>query len=573
MRYLKVILLILLVVNVTAFAKVKKKKKAKGKKADTELVQLAESYFVEGMKQFILNNHAKAITWFQESLKLQANNSAVYYQLAKVYAMNANHTKALIHIQNALKLNNKNKYYYLLKVEILDRLKEYNNIIETYLALIENVEGTKEYYLEIGTIYLFTGKYDEALTAFDQYQAAFGINKNIVLQKQQIFLKQNKIENAIAQSKLLIHSFPHEPEHVISLAELLQANEKDNDAKIILDSLVLENEDAPLARLMLYEILKSQDSMELAKVHLVKAFESKELDPNTKSNIIINLIRQFSDTTLIPLAYQLSDIGYSLHPNSSSINRTYANLILQTSKNIDSAAVFIKRSLKIDPSDLTVWQQILMIYSDSQELDSLITYAEKAIEVFPNQAFLYYYLGTAHMLKKDNENAVSVLEQAKRYSGSNQQLKLQILAQLGDTYHSLDQYDKSYKSYESALLIDPNNAHVLNNYSYFLSLENNKLEKAKEMSSKLIKMHPDEPTYLDTYAWVLYKLKDYEGAKVALEKAIANTENGTIIEHYGDVLFKLGEKDKAIEQWKKAKGLGEESEFIDKKIADEQLYE
>ena len=137
----------------------------------------------------------------------------------------------------------------------------------------------------------------------------------------------------------------------------------------------------------------------------------------------------------------------------------------------------------------------------------------------------------------------------------------------------MEDHRRSDASYEAALELDPLNSHVLNNYSYFLSLRKEKLDKAKAMSSKLIEMHPDDPTFLDTHAWVLYTLKEYKEAKKFLEMAIKKTDSGTIIAHYGDVLFKLGETEQAVEQWKKAKGMDDTSEMIDKKIADRKLYE
>ncbi|MNL47140.1 Tetratricopeptide repeat protein [compost metagenome] len=122
---------------------------------------------------------------------------------------------------------------------------------------------------------------------------------------------------------------------------------------------------------------------------------------------------------------------------------------------------------------------------------------------------------------------------------------------------------------------DPDNDHVLNNYSYFLSLRKEKLDLALKMSEKLVQQHQNNPTYLDTYAWVLYIRKDYKKAKEFLEKAMLDSSgvSGTIVEHYGDVLFKLGERDNAVAQWKKAKRMGETTELLDKKIATGALHE
>jgi Tfp pilus assembly protein PilF len=142
----------------------------------------------------------------------------------------------------------------------------------------------------------------------------------------------------------------------------------------------------------------------------------------------------------------------------------------------------------------------------------------------------------------------------------------------------LNKHEKSDDAYEAALKENPTNDHVLNNYSYFLSLRKVKLERAAQMAEQLVEKHPDDATYIDTYAWVLYVMKDYKKAKPLLEKAVElndqkKEKSGVIIEHFGDVLFQLGEKDKAIEIWKKAKSVGKTSTFIDQKINEMKLIE
>ncbi len=116
---------------------------------------------------------------------------------------------------------------------------------------------------------------------------------------------------------------------------------------------------------------------------------------------------------------------------------------------------------------------------------------------------------------------------------------------------------------------------MLNNYSYFLSLRKEKLDEAVKMSTRLIQANPDNATYLDTHAWVLYQMGKMEEARKYIEKAVQQKENvsGTIVEHYGDILFRLGKEKEAMEQWKRAHEMGETSDMILKKISDGKLYE
>jgi Tfp pilus assembly protein PilF len=145
--------------------------------------------------------------------------------------------------------------------------------------------------------------------------------------------------------------------------------------------------------------------------------------------------------------------------------------------------------------------------------------------------------------------------------------------QLGDAYNSLSDHAKSDQSYEAALVNDPNNDHVLNNYSYFLSLRADKLERAKKMSGTLVNKYPKNATYLDTYGWVLYVMGDYVEAEKYLKRAAQLENDGTIIEHYGDVLYKLGKEEEAMIHWKQAKELGGTSDLLDKKINEGTIYE
>jgi Tfp pilus assembly protein PilF len=151
----------------------------------------------------------------------------------------------------------------------------------------------------------------------------------------------------------------------------------------------------------------------------------------------------------------------------------------------------------------------------------------------------------------------------------------QFFSTLGEAYYRIKKYTESDNAFENALRKNPNDATTLNNYSYYLSERGDKLEKAAEMSAKSNNLQPGQPSYLDTYGWILYKQKKYTEAKEWLKKALdsGGGGNSTILEHYGDVLFQLGEIENAIAYWKKAEENGGASEKLKKKIADKNIYE
>jgi tetratricopeptide (TPR) repeat protein len=115
----------------------------------------------------------------------------------------------------------------------------------------------------------------------------------------------------------------------------------------------------------------------------------------------------------------------------------------------------------------------------------------------------------------------------------------------------------------------------LNNYAYFLALAGQELEKALDMAQRVVKKHPKNATYLDTLAWVLYQLKRYSEAALHLDEAIKieKVPSGVLMEHYGDILYRLGKVEEALGWWKKAKESPEGSDSLAQKIKDQRIHD
>jgi tetratricopeptide (TPR) repeat protein len=260
------------------------------------------------------------------------------------------------------------------------------------------------------------------------------------------------------------------------------------------------------------------------------------------------------------------------YPNDQGVSVVGGDLFLTLEKNEEAKKHYLK-AIRLGANSFESWQNLLYLETQSNQYDSVIVHSEEALEVFPNQAMIYYFNGYAHLRKKQYRDATVSLEQAKKLSASNPTLVAEMNSMLGDAYEALKEYDKSARAYDEVLAANPQNEIVLNNYSYYLSLRKMDLEKAEKMSTQLVKNHPDDASFLDTHAWVLYQREKYKEAKKVMERAIA-TGNGVAIhfEHYGDILFQLGDINGAVTQWRKAKSMDATNEMIDKKIANRKIY-
>ncbi|MBE0640976.1 MAG: tetratricopeptide repeat protein, partial [Bacteroidales bacterium] len=231
--------------------------------------------------------------------------------------------------------------------------------------------------------------------------------------------------------------------------------------------------------------------------------------------------------------------------------------------------------IALDSSKYIIWEQLLRIELQLKEYSSMHKNALKASSLFPNMPLPYLFGGVAAYHLKDFPAAAKSLEMGVKVVAGDPRLKTDFHTYLGDTYQEIKDHTNSDKNYQKALSLDPNNVYVLNNYSYFLSLRGDDLDKAEQMARRVNELEPGNASYEDTYAWVLYVKGDYANARIWLEKALKNggDSNDVILEHYGDVLYKLGDIVQAREYWQKASEKGKGSKFLQDKLKDGILHE
>lgn len=547
-------------------------KKKKNITADISKSQLAEYSFSEGVKEFTVENYGKAVQNFEKSLSGNPTSAATNYMLAQIYFKQRNWYKAQMYAEKAVQLNDQNKYYYQLLAQIYDQKQNFNEAIKLYQNLIKKVPNTVEYNYELGNMFLQVNKFDDAIKCFDKLEKAFGVTEEVITAKQQIHLKNGKLEEALKEGKKLIDAFPDEQRYVMLQIEMLLSNEKYDEAEKLVNQILLKDPDNAFGVLALSDIYRSKGDSINSDLLLLKAFRNQNMNIEAKLNIIISKIRQLPNESLKNQCLNLAQELIKTHPTDSRSYAVYADILTIATKNKEALENYLK-SIKIDNTQYKIWQQINILDHELQLYDSMLVHSEKALEVFPNQNLFWFYNGLAHQMKKNYSKSTIAFEEGRKLSLNDKAMLLQFITMLGDSYNGAKDYKRSDEAFEEVLKMDENNHLVMNNYSYYLSVRKEKLDYAKKLSEKVIKEYPDNATYLDTYAWILYALKDFKGAADVFEKIVDKSDNGTIVEHYGDVLFQLGKKNDAIKYWKKAKIMGETSEFLDKKISESKLYE
>ncbi|PTX14595.1 tetratricopeptide repeat protein [Pontibacter mucosus] len=534
--------------------------------------QISEAMFLDGMKYFVLEDYQQALQLFQKAYTITPNNAALNYKIGETYLQMGQAKLAMPFAQAAVKLEKSNAYYYLLLAQLHTEQQQYDSAAQAFNDLLANVPNSNEYLFNLADLYLSQSRYEDALKTYDRIEKEFGEMEQLLVNRQQIYLRQKNVDKAIAEGEKLLKAYPNEIRYFLAQAELYNAARRTDDAVNTLNRALRLEPGNAFAHLMLSDLYRQKGNPEESERQVKQAFSSAELDIDTKVRILVDFIRQLPNPQIEAVALELVDLTIEKHPEEAKAYAVAADLQTIVGKKQIARDNYLK-AVKLDDSHFKIWQQIVLLDAELEEPAAMVKHAEQALELFPNQAVFWFYSGTGHLIEKNYEKAVKALEYGKRLSVSEPELVMQFNMQLGDGYNFLKEYAKSDAAYEAVLAQDTNNEHVLNNYSYFLSVRGEKLEKAREMSERLVKQHPTNPTYLDTYAWVLYKLGNYTDARKYLEQAVAISDDATIVEHYGDVLYKLGKKEEAVSQWQKAKLKGEASAFIDRKIKEKKLYE
>ncbi|MCX8489648.1 MAG: tetratricopeptide repeat protein [Cyclobacteriaceae bacterium] len=543
----------------------------------------AEAVFIEGEKFFILEDYSKALLYFSRAAELNLNNPTIFYKLAEVLSKSSKDEdlkRAIVHIERSLNLDNKNKYYYLLASNLYSSLGQFTKAAETLETMIKEVPRTEEYLYELATIYQFDKKDAEVLKVYDRAENILGINEISSLQKQRIYLSQGKVVEAVGEVEKLVRFFPEEERYMLALAELLNQNKQTARAITTIENFLKDNPEAPSSRMVLSGLYRDIGQEKKSKDLLVGLLDDP-LTPLSSKLIMVgtysaevsqNKVRGDRNKDLEEFVLTLFAKLERAYPTETEVQVLGGDLFLTLELN-EKAKDYYLKAVRGGANSFESWQNLLFLETQTNQYDSVIVHSEEALELFPNQAMIYYFNGYAHLRQKSYREATVALEQAKKLASKDINLVAEINSLLGDAYEALKEYDKSAKSYEEALAVNPMNDIVLNNYSYYLSLRKTDLEKAEKMSTQLIKNQPDNATYLDTHAWVLYQRGKYKDAIKVMEKAIA-TGNGSAIhfEHYGDILFQLGDSNGAVIQWRKAKSMDISNEMIDKKITNRKIY-
>lgn len=537
---------------------------------------LIERNFIDGCAAKAVGDYDKAIAFFKEIIKTDENNAAALYELAKIYFEYGRMDDAKELARIAAEEEPSNEYYQLLYGDILFYMLNYHEAAQVYETILQKFPTHIDNYYQLSYIYEKDGEIEKSIEVLKKIEDTFGSDESLLTELQRLYQKNGNFAEAETILLQLSAEHPEDISYYYMLAELYhQQNNKLGEEKMMNNILQADPENADILLRKAQQEKQAGNISEFCK-YVRKAFSNANASIDTKIFFIVSYIDSIEQNNfyLRDSILAFTTLLTQVHPADAKVYSLKGDF-LYYSKAYSEARINYRKSLNLRTDVYDVWVKLFYIDSELRNYDSLLAVTNQSIEYYPNQPLGYYFQGIAYMDLQKNNEAIQVLKRALPLSSSNVQLKADVYLRLGDAYNDLKNYTESDNAYEASLAINPKNPYALNNYAYHLTLRNEHLEKAAEMAKSANMLVPDNASLLDTYAWVLYKQQKYSESKIYLEKALkaGGEKSEVVMEHYGDILFQTGEKDAAVDAWKKAKSLGKGSEWLDKKINDRMLYE
>lgn len=524
--------------------------------------------YTSALQRFLIyGDTATAYKLVNQALALDSNYVAANHLLSR---LESDPERAMYAAERAIASDSTNHHLLEQAAETALRTKRYDKGKEFLTRLVEHSQEPDHFRL-LAMLHNLNKDHDKALAVVDSAEVRLGKNDFFSRMRQQLYLEKGDMQNALKCAIELVESAPYDPANHTALAEVYAAIGVDSLADVSFNNaLNIEKKDPSLwySYAGFLDSRKRYTDMLLAWYNII---ELEQVPFVAKKQIVQSITsnRDFYRKHFLLVGQIISRL-YQLYPqNIEAIDSYTAHLI--AGNHIEEASVLLKQRIKDKEPSIEELSRIIEIENYLGRTDSVEVYVNKGIDLYPTNELFWNFKSWLQVQRKDNYGAIETLKEALKFAIESTS-KSTLWGSIGDQYHELGKTKKSYSAYYKALNFNPQNAVVLNNFAYHLSVTGKNLKQALQMAQRATTLSPNNATYLDTLAWVYYKLGQYDEAKRVMQQAMSFDKNNSseLALHYGDILDALGSTFMAQTYWRKALERGAEASKIEQRIEAQQ---
>ena len=519
--------------------------------------EVYSALFLEAMVQRQKGNSDAAFDLLTRCVEIDSTASEAYFFLSYYYDQMRMHKQALACIRKAASIEPDNTTYLETLAQAVIQQKDYDEAIRVVELLYSQNKDREDLLEVLYGLYQQQEDYGHAIDVLKRIETIDGKNERLAYAKSSLYTKMGDKQAAIAEMKALSDQYPNDLGYLGLYGDMLMMNDEHEEARKIYERILSEDPENSRGQFSMMTYLRAEQQNEQAD-SMVNAIL---MNKNTPTDQKIYLLRQV-----------IQD-NESNGGDSTQVLALFHKILAQPKPDVDIATICAAyMELKQMPKDTiaTVLEQILTLAPDNAaarlslvgyawnagDRDRVIDLCRAARQYNPEEMAFYYYQGIAHYQKGEHAEAMSAFQNGIGVitEDSNPAIVSDFYAVMGDLLHQEGRAREAFEAYDSCLMHTPDNIMCLNNYAYYLSEMGEQLDRAEQMSYKTIKADPLNPTYLDTYAWILFMQERYSEAKIYIEQALQNDSdsNAVITEQAGDIYMKNNDVARALTLWKEA---------------------
>ena len=528
-------------------------------------------FFLEAMRMKEKNEYDAAFGLLQHCLDINPNASSALYEISQYYMFLRQVPQGQVALEQAVAFAPDNYWYSQGLVSLYQQQNELDKAAALLEKMVARFPSKQDPLFSLLDIYSRQEKYNDVISTLNRLEKRLGKNEQLSMEKFRIYLQMKDDKKAFQEIESLVQEYPMDMRYQVILGDVYLQNGKKQEAYDAYQKVLAVEPDNPMALFSMASYYEQTGQKELYQQQLDTLLLNKKVTSDTKISVMRQVIAEneqssAKDSTQV---IALFDRMMKQDMDDPQIPMLYSQYLL--SKNMEQEAVpVLEQVVDLDPTNKAARLMLVSAAVKKEDYKQIIKVCEPGIEATPDALELYYYLAIAYHQAEQGDSVLSVCNRALEHitPDTRKEVVSDFYSIMGDIYHTKKQMTEAYAAYDSALVYNPSNIGALNNYAYYLSVERRDLDKAEEMSYKTVKAEPNNSTYLDTYAWILFEKGNYAEARIYIDNAMKNDgeKSDVIVEHCGDIYFMTGDAEGALKYWKKALEMGSESKTLKQKI-------
>jgi tetratricopeptide (TPR) repeat protein len=527
-----------------------------------------ERILIEAIKFKLLGNTGEALRYFEQCVRINPESDGAWFQMAQIVMATGNINAGKQYALKAQELQPANFWYLMMLASTYYQEHNLDSTIIFYEKAVKAFPEKEELMLTLGNLYSESKRFDKANEIFNIIDRKNGINEQSTVSAVKNLIWAGRYEEALVKANLLLKINPDEIVYNGLLAEIYQGMKEPEKAMEVYKKLMERNPDNPQIQLSLCDFFINENNFEEIIFLLNTLILNEKISREEKIDLFARLIElpQFINNygTQLQISIMVLEAAYK----GDGIIAILRPELLVAQKRYDEAIQRLEELIKEQPENYYAWEKLLLTYFEKKDFTNLQYRSAECATKF-NMSFLAKILyATSAAENKQFEIALEELRKAEILAGNNKDMVQQVLSQRADVFYRMNNFEMAFMTFEEALKINNQDLTTLNNYAYYLAEQNMKLKEAEEMAKKVILKEPKNTTFLDTYAWVLFKRGKTNEALKIMNSIIKSNERQSAEwqEHIGYIYKKKNDCKNALINWQNAIMLDSTKIYLKKEI-------